>query len=128
MRVEAGEHALEAVLHHAVVIDRLDIAGMDAIHHPAVEREIGIAAARQRRAAADKEKDKGRGSGAAKLKDGGHRAITVVAASVKCYAISLRRHMPHGISWRPTWTMQESLLLYKRRRAARPSDRRGITR
>src|SRR5690348_12772012 len=69
---------------------------MDAVHHAAVERQVGIATVRQRRAATDQEKDKGCGRGAAKLKDGGHRAITVVAASVKCHAISLRRHVAHS--------------------------------
>ena len=76
MRIEPGEHALEAVLHQMIVIDRLDIARMDAIHHAAVKRQIGIAGCRHRRAAANEREKKRRPCGSANMKGGGHRAIT----------------------------------------------------
>ena len=41
MRIEAGQHPLQAVDHQLLVLDRHDIVGFDAVHHPLHQGEVG---------------------------------------------------------------------------------------
>jgi hypothetical protein len=68
MRIEPVEHPLEARLDEFLLVDRLDVASLDALDHLTIEREVGVAgAALHGRAAAGEQaesEDPGRGGGA----------------------------------------------------------------
>src|SRR5690606_36536834 len=112
VRVEVAEHALDGVLQQGLVVHRLDVGGLDAVHHlgegaQLVERQRRLAAGRGggclggfggERGGAAEQQAEGQG-------DGGE-ATELLHVNSQCHeAAAHPRHHCAGSVGRPCWRM-----------------------